>query len=274
MLWGYFVNNTAGPGKIGVAMSRRRTKRSLLLFVLASWTWAHAQHELPNEIFQRTLLIRSGNEQATALKLDQGGRIYLVTTRRLGSHLPPNNAIVQVWHNQAWSDLQTVRTIFPGSKDVDVAILETSEQIAKPYAVVRSSEVLTTGQQVWLIGSTAAITAQQVRTNSRNTSRQVAPAWFPFVNIGTISAINPTRPDSYEIHFSGWWNLLLASGPIVYWSPAHRDYEILGVIKRNERDAVDAPFKSDPPEKVVPSGIMEGYSIDVVVDAINGSPPQ
>jgi OOP family OmpA-OmpF porin len=36
------------------------------------------------------------------------------------------------------------------------------------------------------------------------------------------------------------FDLLVASGPIVYWSPAHRDYEILGVIKRNERDAVDA----------------------------------
>jgi hypothetical protein len=255
-------------------MSRRRTKRSLLLFALASWTWAHAQQELPNEIFQRALLIRSGNEQATALKLDQGGRIYLVTTRRLGSLLPLNNAVVQVWQNQAWSDLRTVRTIFPASKDVDLAILETSEQIAKPYAVVKSSEVLTTGQQVWFIGSTPAITAQQVHTNSQSTSHSAAPTLFPFVKIGTISAINPTRPDSFEIHFRGWWNLLMASGPIVYWSPAHRDYEILGVIKRNERDAVDAPLKADPPQKVVGSGIVEGYSIDVVVDAINGSPHQ
>ncbi len=255
-------------------MFRRRTKRSLLLFVLASWTWARAQHELPNEIFQRTLLIRSGNEQATALKLDQGGRIYLVTTRRLGNHLPLSNAVVQVWHNQAWSDLQTVRTIFPASKDVDLAILETTEQIAKPYAVAKSSEVLTTGQQVWFIGSTPAITPEQVRSNSQNTSRQVAPTLFPFVKIGTISAIDPTRPDSFEIHFRGWWNLLIASGPIVYWSPAHRDYEILGVIKRNERDAVDAPFKSDPPQKVVPSGIVDGYSTDVVVNAINGSTHQ
>lgn len=72
----------------------------------------------------------------------------------------------------------------------------------------------------------------------------------------------------------GWWNLPIASGPIVYWSPAHRDYEILGVSKRNERDAVDAPFKSAPPERVVPSGIVEGYNIDVVLDAINGSPHQ
>src|ERR1022692_920859 len=89
-------------------MFRPQTKRSLLLFVLASLTWAHAQHEVPNEIFQRTLLIRSGNEQATALKFDQGGRIYLVTTRHFGRHLPLNGAVVQVWHAQIWNELPSM----------------------------------------------------------------------------------------------------------------------------------------------------------------------
>lgn len=261
-----------GLGKIGAVMFRRQTKRSLLLFVLASLTCAHAQYEVPNEIFQRTLLIRSGDEQATALKFDQGGRIYLVTTRRLGRHLPLNNAVVQVWHDQTWADLHTVRTILPASKDVDLVILETNERIAKPYAVVKSSEVLTTGQQVWFMGSFGAIKWPQVSANSPNTLPR-RPETVPFLKIGTISAIDPTRPDSFEIHFQGGgWNPLIASGPIVYWSPAHRDYEILGVIKRNERDAVNAPFDSDPPEKVVKSGTVEGYSIDIVVDVINGNP--
>ena len=248
-------------------MFLQQTKRSLLLFVFASLTSAHAQYDVPNEIFQRTLLIRSGDEQATALKLDLGGRIYLVTTKRLGRHLPLNNGVVQVWHNQAWSDIQTVRTILPASKDVDLAVLETREQIAKPYAVVKSSEVLTTGQQVWFMGSFPAVKMPQVPANS-----PVVREIVPFIKIGTISAIDPTRPDSFEIHFQGTWNLLIAGGPIVYWSPAHRDYEILGVIKRNERDAVNAPFNSDPPQKVVKSGIVDGYSIDVVVEAITGNP--
>jgi hypothetical protein len=253
-------------------MFRRQTQRSLLLFVIVASTWAHAQYEVPNEIFQRTLHIRSGDEQATALKVDQGGRIYLVTTRRLATHLPLNNAVVQIWHDQTWSDLQTVRTILPSSKDVDLAILETAEQIPRPYAVVKSSEVLTTGQQVWFIGSFPPLKLPQVPTNSQTTSRPIVPGIVPFIKTGTMAAINPTRPDSFEIHFPGTWNLLIASGPIVYWSPAHRDYEILGVIKRNERDAVDAPFNSTPPQKVVKSGILEGYGIDIVVDAITGNP--
>lgn len=253
-------------------MFRRQTERSLLFLVLVSSTWAYAQFEVPNEIFQRTLLIRSGNDQATALKFDQGGRIYLITTRDLGKHLPMNNAVVQVWHDQTWNDLRTVRTILPASKDVDLAILETGEQIAKPYTVVKSSEVLTTGQQVWFMGSFGAIKWPQAPANSPNTLRRSVET-VPFIKIGTISAIDPTRPDSFEIHFQGGgWNPLIASGPIVYWSPAHRDYEILGVIKRNEPDAANAPLSSKPPQKVVNSGIVEGYSIDVVVDSINDNP--
>jgi hypothetical protein len=155
---------------------------------------------------------------------------------------------------------------------VDLAILETAEEIAKPYTVVRSSEVLTTGQQVWFMGAFPAVKLPQPSANSPNHSRPV-PEPVPAIKIGTIATIDPTRPDSFEIRFPGkGWNLLIASGPIVYWSPAHRDYEILGVIKRNDRDAVDAPFNSDPPQKVVKEGILQGYSIDVVVDAINGNP--
>jgi hypothetical protein len=188
----------------------RQPQKSLLLFVIAASTWAQAQYEVPNEIFQPTLLIRSGNEQATALKVDQGGRIYLVTTRRLGRRLPLNNAVVQVWHDQTWSDLQTVRTILPSSNDVDLAILETGEQITKPYAVVKTSEVLTTGQQVWFIGSFPAIKLPQVLANSGNPSRAAMPQIAPFIKIGNIAAIDPTRPDSFEIHFHGTWNLLIA----------------------------------------------------------------
>jgi hypothetical protein len=251
---------------------RRQTTRSLLLFVLASLTWAHAQFEVPDEIFRRTLLIRNGNEEATALKFDQGGRIYLVTTRRFGRNLPLNNAVLQVWHGQTWNELQTVRTLFPASQDVDLAILETSERIAKPYAVVKSSEVLTTGQQVWFMGSFGAIKLPQAPADMPKTLRLAVPEIVPFIKIGTISAIKPTQPDSFEIHFQGSYSLLIAGGPIVYWSPAHRDYEILGVIKRNERDADRVSINARSAQEVVKSGIVEGYSIDVVVEAISDNP--
>ena len=247
-----------------------RGKRLIPLFVFTCLAWAHAQHELPDEIFARTLLIRSGNQMATAFKFAHGGRIYLVTTRHLGETLPLRNAVVQVWHG-SWIDLQTDQILLPASKDVDLAILKTDERIGRPYRVVQSSEVLTTGQKVWYMGWTAPIPRPSLPTSMPKTSRPVFPE-VPMVKNGTITAIDPSRPNSFEIRVNGAYNLRIASGPIVYWSPVHREFEVLGVIERNERDATSAPIKRDPPEEIVKSGILKGYSFDIVVDAITDDP--
>jgi len=256
-------------------MFRRRTKWSLLLFVVASLNYVRAQNEVPDEIFQRTILIRSGKEQATAFKFDQGGTIYLITTRHFGRNLPLSNSAVEVWHNQTWNELQTVRTFFPASKDVDLAIIETGERIAKHYTVAKSTEVLTTGQKVWFMGWCGPIQYPPVMRaamqNLPKTQRPLFPE-IPGVSIGTVSAIEPTRPDAFEIDSRRPYSLCIAGGPIIYWSPAHRDYEILGVIERNERDAQRVEIDGRPTQEVVKSGIVKGYSIDLVVDAIRDNP--
>ena len=234
-----------------------------LLLALASPILAHAQYELPNEIFHRTLLIRGGDELATAFKFDQDGRIYLVTTRRLGMHLPLKNAVVQVWHG-SWNDLQTVRTLLPASKDIDLAVLETGETIEQPYKVVKSSEVLTTGQKVWYMGW-AAPTPRFPRPAALHTA---PPPEIPPIWIGTISAIDPTRPDSFGIPVKNGYNLRIAPGPIVYWSPVHKDFEVLGVIAADERHAEKGSIAETFPQEVVRTNVMRGYSIDVVVDTI------
>jgi hypothetical protein len=243
-------------------MLRGQTKWWLLLFAVASMSCAYAQYELPDEIFQRTLLIRSGKEQATAFKFDQGGTIYLVTTRHFGHNLPSSNAVVEVWHNQTWNELKTVRTIFPESKDVNLAVIETAERIAKHYTVVKSTEVLTTGQRVWLMGWLGPIQfPPNMDATMQNPPKAQWPLFpeIPFVSIGTVSAIEPTRPDAYEIDARRAYNLKIAGGPIVYWSSTHRDYEILGVIERNERDAERVQIDGKPTEYVVKSWIVKGY---------------
>ena len=242
-------------------MFGRQPKWWLLLIVVTASSSAHAQYEVPDEIFQRTLLIRSGKEQATAFKFDQGGTIYLVTTRNFGKNLPLTNAVVEVWHNQTWNELQTVRTLFPAPKDVNLAILETGERIAKHYTVVKSTEVLTTGQKVWFMGWLGPLQyPPNVRDAMQNAPKMQRP-WFPeipLVSIGTVSAIEPTRPDAFEIGVRRPYSLNIAGGPIIYWSPTHRDYEILGVIKRNERDAEKVEIDGKPTQEFVRSGILKG----------------
>jgi hypothetical protein len=203
-------------------MLRRQFKWSLLLFVVASLSCAHAQYEVPDEIFQRTLLIRSGKEQATAFKFDQDGTIYLVTTRHFGKHLPLTNAVVQVWHNQTWNEIQTVRTLFPAPKDVNLAIIETGERVAKHYTVVKSTEVLTTGQKVWFMGwlgpNQYPPNVRAAVQNLPKTQRPLFPE-IPFVSIGTVSAIEPTRPDAFEIDGRRSYSLNIAGGPILSGVP-------------------------------------------------------
>lgn len=249
-------------------MIRQQTRWLLLLFLLASFPYVEGQFELPDEIFSRTLLVRSGNELATAFKFEHGGRVYLVTTRHVCKNLALKNS-VQVWHGR-WIDLETIRTIFPAVADVDLAILETKEQIGRPYKVVRSSEVLTTGQKVWYMGWLAPIPHPTV-ANVPHTSRPLFPE-IPMVNLGTISAIDASQADAYQIHFDGKvYNNRIATGPVVYWSSSLRDFEVLGVIRRNEQ-FVRSSIIGDAPQEIVKSDTLKAYSFDAVVETIKADP--
>jgi len=243
-----------------------RREPTLLLFVLVCAGLSHAQYEVPDEIFQRTLLIRNGTEHATAFKLEQAGRIYLVTTRHFGKSLPLTKAMVQVWRNrkQDWDELQTVRTFFPDAKDVDLAIIETVEQAAKPYSVVKTAEVLTTGEKVWFMGWLAKALLPKQPPNMPKTQRPIFPEIPNLVKLGAISAINPTQPDSFEITCQGWCAPDIAGGPVIYWSSAHKDFEVLGVIKRSQLSNATASSDGIPGQ---PSR-FRAYSIDTVVEVI------
>lgn len=251
-------------------MIRHQTRWLLLLFLLASFPNVEGQLELPDEIFSRTLLVRRGNVLATAFRFEHGGRVYLVTTRHVCKNLPLKNAVIQVWHG-SWIDLETMRTIFPSVADVDLAILETKEHIGRPYKVVKSSEVLTTGQKVWYMGWLAPIPHPTV-ANVPHTSRPLFPE-IPMVNLGTISAIDATQADSYQIHFEGSvYNNRIATGPVVYWSSSRRDFEVLGVIRRNEHDFVRSSINGNAPQEIVKSDTLKVYSFDVVMDTIKADP--
>jgi len=90
----------------------------------------------------------------------------------------------------------------------------------------------------------------------------------PYVKLGRITAINPAAPDSFEILIQGTLIRGLGGGPIVYWSPVHRDYEILGVLKRDPRDELPPKDLARQLEESPKTSVVRGYSIDYVVDAI------
>src|ERR1700722_1216871 len=125
---------------------------SVLSLVLVSTM--SAQDAVPTEILMRTMLINSGKKYGTAFKVDYQGQVYLVTARHMVEGMPTSKATFQVWKENKWQDLPTVRTLFPKSKDVDIAVLETEEKVAKPYEITadETGGGITFGQQVWFLG--------------------------------------------------------------------------------------------------------------------------
>lgn len=235
-------------------------------FVLAIAVWALlisaglAQDAVPGEILGRTVFIKAGNEFGTAFSIDYQGKLYIVTAKHVVAGLPTTNAIIQVMKSGQWRDIQTVRTLFPPSPEVDIAVFETDEKLPQPYKVSISAkgESVTMGQQVWFLGYPWGI-------GSRWSNGEA-----PFIKRGTMSAIVATNPDAIVLYIDGFNNPGFSGGPIVYWDFAKQAYRIVGVVKGYREDTAKILVNGEhvDTQLLVNSGILVGYSISHVIQAI------
>jgi hypothetical protein len=251
-------------------MSLRQCRKPILALVAVSlWAaCAHAQYEVPEEIFLRTLLIRNGAERATAFKFDYDGRIYLVTTRHFAKGLPASKATIEVWRDQNWGEVHTSRVLFPPSGDVDIGVIEMGERIGQPYVVTRySGNGAAAGQQVWFMARLFPVRYPFTAASAPSAVRG-API-YPMVGKGVISAIEMKQPDSIIIQVDGPNARSMAGGPIVWWNAETGDYEVLGVAKKPEpHHSESASTSNTSKENSTKSSVLTGYSIDYVVQAI------
>ena len=224
-----------------------------------------AQDAVPLEILERTRYIQNGNERGTAFSVDYHGKLFLVTARHLAEGLPITRAVIQVWQKYQWKDYQTVRTIFPSSDEVDIAIFETSETVPTPY-LIETKGGGTFGQQVWFLGYPLE-EGLGFRLKNRN---------YPFIKRGTVSAIDALDENAIVYYIDGFNNPGFSGGPVVYWDFGTHTYKVLGVVQgyREERAKtivhgkhVDTPF-------LVNSGILVAYSITHAMKAIEESQKQ
>jgi hypothetical protein len=220
------------------------------------------QDAVPKEMLDRTLFIKVGNEGGTAFKIDHQGKIYLVTARHVVAGLPKTNATVQVLRSDRWEDLRTVKTLFPISDDVDIAVLETDEKVSQPFQI-KSTEKggVTFGQQVWFLGYPWGI-----RTRLSNTE-------LPFIKRGTMSAIDTSNPNAIVLYIDGFNNPGFSGGPILFFDFKSHEYTILGVVKgyRNDTAKVVVNGKQADTNILVNSGILIGYDIRHAIQAIENA---
>jgi len=227
-------------------------------------TLALPQDAVPGEILGRTLFIKAGREGGTAFSIDYRGKLYIVTAKHVVAELPKTNAIIQVMKSGKWTDIHTVRTLFPPSSDVDIAVFETDENIPQPYVVSipAKDEGLTMGQQVWFLGYPWGL-------GSRWSNGEA-----PFIKRGTMSAVDATNPNAVVLYVDGFNNPGFSGGPIVYWDFSKHTYKIAGVVKGYREDTAKVLVNGEhvDTQLLVNSGILVGYSISHVIQAIENGP--
>lgn len=223
------------------------------------------QDAVPTEILNRTLFIKIGDEGGTAFKIDYHGKIYLVTARHVVEGLPKANATIQVLRADKWEDLHTVKTLFPSSADVDIAVLETDEMVSQPFQI-KSEDAggVTFGQQIWFLGYPWGIRSR------------LSNGEFPFIKRGTMSAMDASNPNAIVLYIDGFNNPGFSGGPILYFDFNSHEYRILGVVKgyRDDTAKVVVNGKQVDTNILVNSGILIGYSIRHAIQAIEDAKKQ
>ncbi len=223
-----------------------------------------AQDAVPGEILSRTIFIKGPTEAGTAFSVDYKGKVYLITAKHVVDGLPVQNATIQIWQNEQWKDYHTVRTIFPSSDNVDIAVFETNEKVGTPYSIAASGDTggPTMGQQVWFLGYPFGIA-------SRFKNGTIAP----FIKRGTMSAIDANNADAVVIYIDGFNNPGFSGGPIVFWNFSKHAYEIIGVVKGYKEDSAKVLINGQhvDTQLLVNTGILVAYSIEHAMKAIEAS---
>jgi S1-C subfamily serine protease len=257
------------PASIGidkgiVVLGRKRFRGITVLasiFFLVFVSDVFAQDAVPTEILQRTLRIKVGNGTGTAFTIDYQGKLYLVTAKHVVAGLPQSGATIQVWRSDKWVDYKTVKTFYPPSSNVDIAVFETGEKALQPFQITgaQGKEGPTFGQQVWFLGYPWGL-------GSRFSNAQL-----PFIKRGTMSAMDATDLNAVVLYIDGFNNPGFSGGPIVYWDFSSHAYRILGVVQGYKEDTAKVLVNGVHVETslLVNSGILVGYSIAHVFQAID-----
>jgi hypothetical protein len=231
-----------------------------------------AQDAVPKEILQRTIYVKVPGGTATAFEYDFNGTRYLITARHVVAGLPATGATIEIWRANQWLNLRTVKTIFPSSSSVDIAVLETLEKVPVPFPITAPSaneSAVTFGQRVWYLGY--PLNGLGFRSLSKDVTAPIVTV--PLIKSGTLSAIDASDSDAIVLYFDGFENPGFAGGPIIDWNSDKKAYRIIGVVQGYGGENAKVMIKGQQVDASVlaSSGIVIGYSIEHAIHAIEES---
>jgi S1-C subfamily serine protease len=234
-----------------------------------------AQENVPAELAYRTSLIRTPYDKehgGTAFSVDYKGKLYLVTARHVVNGIDEHDATLQLRRVDKWEDYHTVKTIYPSSPDVDIAVFSTNETVSQPFSVGLSGTTvgigITFGQVVWFVGYPFGLASVGAKGSTVTPENAI-----PFFKRGSMSAVDASNPNAVLYYIDGFNNPGFSGGPVVYYEFASHQYKILGVVQgfRLQASEISVNGKLVDTPILVNSGILVCYSIQHAVDAIEKS---
>jgi S1-C subfamily serine protease len=246
-----------------------------IAFALAAPTYgqqpAPAQDPVlpPALILLRTAPVRVGQEYGTAFVIDYKERQYLVTAKHLVKNLPSKDATIQLFENLQWTDLRA-DILNCKSSEVDAVALrfDKPEKLSVNPAVEVSRTGAQIGAAIFFFGFPNFGREVGLYTLFATTGQHL-----PMVKRGILSASDWIDEDANLLYFDAFNNKGFSGGPIIAFDTAKKQWQIVAVVSGYlpEASQVRLQGHSVDSRDLVNSGVMIGYSIRHVLDAIDAS---
>src|SRR2546425_8245954 len=126
-------------------MASIRLRRLIAMVLFLSGLRLGCAAQVQSNALVRVFYMRVGNETGTAFTMEQDNRQYLVTARHLVSSLPPKEAKIEIFRMADWREL-IVNIIYCKSKEVDIAVLEITNDISPRFELESDRKDVLVGQ--------------------------------------------------------------------------------------------------------------------------------
>jgi S1-C subfamily serine protease len=224
----------------------------------------HRAEAPPPNMFLLTHFLKVNDEYGTSFVIDYKGHQYLVTAKHMVKGLTEEGGTIQVFRDYQWRDF-TVDVIHCKSPDVDAVALKfkDSEKLTTVEPVEVTRETGTLGEPIFFFGYPHGL--HTIILNG---------LYGPVVKHGVASAGDSSDKDAMILYFDAFNNKGFSGGPIVKFDTKTQRWRIFAVVSGYlpEHTRIKTLRGQDlESEDLVNSGIMAGYPISYLLDAIDAA---
>lgn len=216
-------------------------------------------------ILQRVFLAKYHELAGTVFTIEVDSRQYIIGAEHVFKGIAEKDSI-QIFHDKTWKNL-AIEKVGNMKKGVDVIVFAPEIQISPTYEISATTKGIIIGQDVYFLGFPFGITNNVEQLNN----------YFPlpFIKKGILSTwVGIGKEATKILYIDGINNEGFSGGPIVFYDQNSKTLKIAGVISgyMNQYDKVLLDGTVTPLQTVSNSGLLLGYAIDHVIDAINKNP--